>query len=202
MKSRLFIGSFCLTLFLSTVPFPVAAKTPEGKYVTLDSEKESHPPGRVELTLFIDFFCPHCHHFEQTILPALRKRYGEKLAIRTVGFPVVRKESGELILFYLTVRSLGKGEVFKDLLFKTIHDPPAKEQELRVADLIESIGLDPKAVVKVLESGLPEKEAEEGIALGKRVGVRGTPTVLINGKYRVDEATLPNLTAIIDSLVK
>lgn len=202
MKSRLFIGSLCLTLFLSTIPLIVRAKTPEGKYVTLDSESESHPPGQVEMTLFIDFFCPHCHHFEQEILPALRKKYGAKLAIQTVGLPVVREESKEMITLYLAVRRLGKGEEFKDLLFKTIHDPSAKGKEIRVADLIESIGLDPKAVMKVLESGLPKKEAEEGIALGKRVGVRGTPAVVINGRYRVDEASLSNLTTMIDSLIK
>lgn len=202
MKSKFFIANFRLMLALLILPLVVAAKTPEGKYVTLDTETESHPPGRVEMMLFIDFFCPHCHHFEQEILPALRKKYGEKLAIRTVGLPVVRKESEELILIYLTVRSLGKGEAFKDLLFKTIHDPSAKGKEIRVADLIESIGLDPKGVMKVLESGLPKKEAEEGLALGKRVGVRGTPAMLINGKYRVDEPSLQNLTKIIDSLVK
>jgi len=202
MGFKFFIGSFCLMIFLSMCPFPVSAKMPEGKYVTLDSEKESHPPGKVEMTLFIDFFCPHCHHFEQEVLPALRKKYGESLAIRTVGLPVVRKESEGLITIYLAVRRLGKGEAFKDLLFKTIHDPSAKGKEIRVPDLIQTVGLEPAAVMKVLDSGLPVKEAEEGIALGKRVGVRGTPAIVINGRYRVDEASLPNLTAIIDSLVK
>lgn len=202
MKSRLFIGSLCLTLFLSTIPLIVRAKTPEGKYVTLDSESESHPPGQVEMTLFIDFFCPHCHHFEQEILAALRKKYGEKLAIRTVGLPVVRKESKEMITLYLAVRRLGREEEFKDILFKTIHDASTEEKAVRVADLIQSVGLATEEVLKVLRSGLPEKEAEEGIVLGKRLGIKGTPGVVINGKYRVDDSSLSNLTTMIDSLIK
>lgn len=78
------IGLFC-------APFSAQAAKPElkGKFEILKDEPSAHQPGKVKVIEFADFYCPHCHHFEETGVPLLLKEFGNKVEITMVGFPVI-----------------------------------------------------------------------------------------------------------------
>ncbi|MBI5855615.1 MAG: thioredoxin domain-containing protein [Nitrospirae bacterium] len=61
----------------------------KGKYTELKNLPSTHERGKVKLTEFADFYCPHCHLFEQSVLPVLEKEFGDKLDVTMVGFPVI-----------------------------------------------------------------------------------------------------------------
>lgn len=67
------------------------AATPElkGKFEVLKGEVSTHTPDKVRLIEFADFYCPHCHHFEETGVPLLVKEFGNKIEVTMVGFPVI-----------------------------------------------------------------------------------------------------------------
>lgn len=191
------IGTLCLLLSV----FPLLKEgggegVPEGKYDLLESEKETHPRGKFEMTVFVDFYCPHCLDFDREILPHLLQRYGDRMKLRRIGLPVVREESESAIELYLAAERLGKGEEMKDLLFKVIHDPA--EPEKNPFEIIHAVGLPLEPVLALLKSGDIGREIEAGITLAERVGVHATPGVIINGKYRVRDLSWENLTAILD----
>ena len=60
---------------------PATAATPElkGKFEILTGEVSTHTPGKVKLMEFADFYCPHCHHFDETGLPIARERVRQQV---------------------------------------------------------------------------------------------------------------------------
>ena len=67
------------------------AASPElkGKFEILKGEVSTHTPGKVKLTEFADFYCPHCHRFDGEALVLLEKEFGNRLEATMVGFPVI-----------------------------------------------------------------------------------------------------------------
>ena len=51
----------------------------KGKFEILTGEVSTHTPGKVKLIEFADFYCPHCHHFDETGVAAARERVRQQV---------------------------------------------------------------------------------------------------------------------------
>jgi protein dithiol oxidoreductase (disulfide-forming) len=193
---------------LLTVPFSAQAAKPElkGKFEILKDEPSTHQLGKVKIIEFADFYCPHCHHFEETGVTLLRKEFGDKVEITMVGFPVIPGKLPTAFDMYEQAKLMGKGDQMKTVLFRTIH----KEKLDGVLDrsirslLINEVGLDVKAFEAGLESGKPAKLFEEGRRWGERIKVSSTPSLLLDGNIKVDgvNMTPENVVTIVRSILE
>ena len=184
---------------------PATAAPPElkGKFEILTGEVSTHTPGKVKLIEFADFYCPHCHHFDETGLPLLVKEFGNKLEITMVGFPVIRGKLPTAFDMYEQAKMMGKGNEMRTVLFRTIHKDKIDgvlDRSLREV-LIKEVGLDPKAFEEGMASGKPAKIFEEGRKWGERIKVQQTPTVLLDGNIKADNIDPENLKLIIQSIL-
>src|SRR5215471_3018402 len=116
------------------------------KFELLNDEPPMHERGKVKLFEFADFYCPHCHHFEETGLTILQKEFGNRLEANMVGFPVFHNKLPTPFDMYEQAKMMGKGKEMKQVLFRTIH----KDKMTGVLDrsirelLIREVGLDPR----------------------------------------------------------
>ncbi len=178
-----------------------AATALKGKFEEL-KEPSTHQKGKVKITEFADFYCPHCHMFEQAGLPILEKEFGDKIQVTMVGFPVIPGKLPTAFEMYEQAKTMGKGPEMKAVLFRTIH-----KEKLHVFDkvvresLIKEVGLDAAAFEAGLASGKPAKAVEDGKAWGKRVNVQQTPTLLLDGNIKVEAIDPENLKIIIHSIL-
>ena len=184
---------------------PATAAPPElkGKFEILTGEVSTHTPGKVKLIEFADFYCPHCHHFDETGLPLLVKEFGNKLEITMVGFPVIRGKLPTAFDMYEQAKMMGKGNEMRTVLFRTIHKDKIDgvlDRSLREV-LIKEVGLDPKAFEEGMASGKPAKIFEEGRKWGERIKVQSTPTALIDGNIKAESIDPENLKLIIQSIL-
>jgi thiol:disulfide interchange protein DsbA len=178
----------------------------KGKYELLKDEPSTHQKGKVKIVEFADFYCPHCHHFEETGLPLLVKEFGNKIEVTMVGFPVIRGKLPTAFDMYEQAKMMGKGNEMKSVLFRTIH----KEKIDGVLDrsirslLIKEVGLDVAAFEAGLETGKPAKAFEEGRRWGERVKLNSTPALLLDGNIKVDGAnmTADNVITVIRSILE
>ena len=184
------------------------AATPElkGKFEILTGELSTHTPGKVKLIEFADFYCPHCHHFDETGLPMLVKEFGNKLEITMVGFPVIRGKLPTAFDMYEQAKLMGKGNEMRTVLFRTIHKDKIDgvlDRSIREA-LIKEVGLDPKAFEEGMASGKPARAVEDGRRWGERIKVSSTPSVLLDGNIKVDGANMTpeNVITIIRSILE
>ena len=184
---------------------PATAASPElkGKFEVLKGEVSTHTPGKVKLMEFADFYCPHCHHFEEAALPILQKEFGNKLEATLVGFPVFQNKFPTPFYMYEQAKLMGKGNEMKAVLFRTIHKDKVTgmlDRSLREL-LIKEVGLDPKGFEEGMVSGKPVKIFEEGRKWGERIKVQYTPTVLIDGNIKAESTDPENLKLIIQSIL-
>ena len=176
-----------ILLFVTMVP---------GSVTALAKNQES----RVEMMVFVDFYCPHCHKFEKEVVSALKKEFGPRLEITTIGYPVVKKESSNLIAIFLAANELGKGEIMQNLLFKSIHEPTPDLRDTDLAGVFRAAGLDQNKVTEIAQSGKIQQKLQEGRDLAIRYGILGTPGVVVN-KVRVEEHSLAYLTYLINKIL-
>ncbi len=201
------VVAMSVAVLLGAVPSPEAAP-PEykGNYEWLKDEPSTHQRGKVKVIEFADFYCPHCHHFEETGLPLLVKEFGSKLDVTMVGFPVIRGKLPTAFDMYEQAKSMGKGNEMKAVLFRTIHKDKIDgvlDRSIR-ALLIKEVGLDVAAFEAGLESGKPAKAFEDGRRLGERVKLNSTPALVLDGNIKVDGAnmTADNVITIIRSILE
>jgi thiol:disulfide interchange protein DsbA len=155
---------------------------------------------------FADFYCPHCHHFDETGLPMLVKEFGNKLEITMVGFPVIRGKLPTVFDMYEQAKMMGKGNEMKTVLFRTIHKDKIDgvlDRSIRSL-LIKEVGLNQAAFEAGLESGKPAKAFEDGRRWGERIKVSSTPSLLLDGNIKVDGANMTpeNVITIIRSILE
>ena len=213
MNSRTMSISKCVVMIVGAIwllqaPLSAAAAKPElkGKFEVLKDEPSTHQLGKVKVVEFADFYCPHCHHFEETGIPLLLKEFGNKVDITMVGFPVIPGKLPTPFDMYEQAKLMGKGDQMKAVLFRIIH----KEKLDGVLDrsirsmLIKEVGLDVAAFEAGLESGKPARLFEDGRRWGERIKVSSTPSLLLDGNIKVDGANMTpeNVVTIIKSILE
>lgn len=165
-------------------------------------EPSTHASGKVKMEVFVDFYCPHCHHFEATVLPELRREFGAKLEVTAIGFPIMRGKPRTPFDLYEAARAEGKGEAMAKVLFRVLQDERLDVREAAVATrVLKEAGLDPGAISKRLISGEAKRSVEGGIARADRYGVRVTPTALLDGHVLAEDTTAANLRQLIRRLL-
>jgi thiol:disulfide interchange protein DsbA len=196
------------TIGLFGAPWSAQAAKPElkGKFEILKDEPSTHQVGKVKVIEFADFYCPHCHHFEETGVPLLLKEFGNKVEVTMVGFPVIPGKLPTPFDMYEQAKLMGKGDQMKAVLFRTIHKEKLDgvlDRSIR-AMLIREVGLDVAAFEAGLESGKPARLFEEGRRWGERIKVSSTPSILIDGNIKVDGANMTpeNVVTIIRSILE
>jgi len=195
------------TLGLLGPSFSAQAAKPElkGKFELLKDEPSTHQPGKVKVIEFADFYCPHCHHFDETGLPLLVKEFGNKLEITMVGFPVIHGKLPTAFDMYEQAKVMGKGNEMKTVLFRTIHKDKVDgvlDRSIRSL-LIKEVGLDVAAFEAGMDSGKPARAFEDGRRWGERIQVSSTPSLLLDGNIKVDGANMTpeNVITIIRSIL-
>jgi thiol:disulfide interchange protein DsbA len=204
-----FLILFLLGPFMGAtgVPLLASAGKPElkGKFELLKDEPSTHQAGKVKLVEFADFYCPHCHMFEETGLPLLEKEFGNKLEDTMVGFQVIHGKLPTAFDMYEQAKTMGKGKEMKKVLFRTIHKDKVTgvlDKTIREA-LIKEVGLDPVEFEAGMASGKPAKAFEEGKRWGERIKLQSTPTLLLDGNIKIEGANLnqENVTTVIRSIL-
>lgn len=189
-------------------PFSALAASPElkGTFELLKDEPSTHQRGKVKIIEFADFYCPHCHHFDETGLPLLVKEFGSKIEVTMVGYPVIRGKLPTAFDMYEQAKTMGKGNEMKTVLFRTIHKDKfdgVLDRSIRSL-LIREVGLDVAAFEAGLESGKPARAFEDGRRWGERIKVSSTPSLLLDGNIKIDGANMTpeNAITVIRSILE
>ncbi len=172
---------------------PVPAQS-TGAYSSLDVNPSE--PGKVRIVEFMKFDCSHCYDLHKE-MPQILKNYGDRAEIIYVPISF-EGQSIKSIEAYLIAKEIGKGKEMRDALFTARFESnrDVMGSMLVLKDVAASIGLGPEFKSK-LESGYAEKAALKNNAYAGMYQIKGTPTVLINGK----EVKVTDINATISSIL-
>lgn len=152
----------------------------------------------VTIAIFSDFQCPFCARTAE-VMNGLSASEGDRIRVVYHYFPLP---------FHQWARSAAEAAACaqhqSDAAFWTLHDFLfAHQTELSLDNLKKVIvkwedttNIDRGQFEKCVSESLTSGQLEQDIALGNELGVRGTPTVFMNGEP-VDEPSTDQLTARI-----
>lgn len=139
---------------------------------------------RVSMVIYADYRCPYCRGL-RPVLVELREALGDRFEYVYRHFPNERIHPGATMLARLVEAGDRQGR------FWELHDwaytqaaPPSKHDAYEFA---ASLGMDMEKFRADLEGDEVRERVEEDIAQGRANGVRGTPTVFIDGQ-RYDDS--------------
>jgi protein-disulfide isomerase len=144
--------------------------------------------GSHTVVVFSDYQCPFCSRLEVSLSQITDAKIVWK------NFPLPMHDNAQLAAeASLAAGEQGKFWEMHDLLF-------ANQAKLARDDLdgyAQKLHLDLAAFRKALDSHKFKPAVEEDVALGKKVGVTGTPTLVIDGKVLVGAQPLETIKATI-----
>jgi len=166
-----------------TAPPTVAIPPPPAKIVTFDDleGKPAQGPRKavVMLVEFSDFHCPFCKRVSLT-LDQLMKNYPGKIMRVWRHFPLsIHPGAGRAHEASECAHEQGKFWEFHNEFFGR-NELPSGDEALK--EIAKKIGLNKNKFERCLESGQFKERVQRDIARGQEAGVRGTPSIFINGE--------------------
>jgi predicted DsbA family dithiol-disulfide isomerase len=149
-----------------------------------EAETSGPEDAAVHVVLFSDFECPYCRR-----LPALLEPFASEVRVTFVHFPLdaaVNPHTRMRVHPHAAVAARGAILAARLGAFGAYHDALMEEprdlQRERIEAWLVEHGGEPEAVEAALAGNGVEDVLRAHMDLGGRLGVRGTPTVYINGR--------------------
>lgn len=184
-----------LSLLLLLPVAALAAGAPAGQplqegvdYVVIADGKPFAAPvkGKVEVVEVFGYTCPHCAHFEPQVAAWRAKR-------KDVNFvPLAAPFGGYWIPYakaFYAAQELGAVARTHDAVFKAVHEtgtlPRNNPSVGELATFYAGYGVDPARFTQTYDGPKVQSRMDNARAFIERSGVEGTPTLVVNGKYRI-----------------
>ena len=194
----------------ATLAAPPAAKPASALVAGVDYELieggVAYQPvaGKIEVAEVFGYTCPHCAHFEPAF-SAWKARQAKDVNVALVAAPFGGSWLAYARAFYAAQR-LGAATQHHAALFRALHEdgslPLGNATADEIAAFYASRGVDRARFIAMFNSaevGADLKRAYEFIG---RSGIDGTPSLVVNGKYRViGGRTYDERLRIVDRLI-
>ena len=186
-------------LFMSLVILPLtayAANFKEGNQYQVIKQTATTTP---EVTEYFSFYCPHCKDFEPYIND-LKAQLPDDVKFNKNHVNFLGGEMGQVLTkAYAAAELLEVEDKTAELLFDSIHvRHKTNYSENDLLDILEQAGADRKEAEGVLQSFAVNGIASQMKRNTEVAGIRGVPTVVINGKYQINRGTLKTEQEFID----
>jgi thiol:disulfide interchange protein DsbA len=174
-------------------------KYQEGLHYFLVDQAPAEPPAVPEVLEAFSYLCSHCHSFEPFISNWVQHKPED---VRFRRLPVVfGRSSWELYArAYVTADLLN----IADQAHGAMMDRLWKEKKImrsmeEIADFYSQFGVDPDKFVATAQSFGVDRVLREDQLKVKNYGVQGTPSLIVNGRYRVaGSAAVPSFDVMMD----
>lgn len=166
-----------------TGPAPVAGVD----YVEISGGQPFQPAtGKIEVVEVFGYTCPACANFEPLVTAWATKLPGD------VQFtPLAAPFGGYWMPFakaYYAAQSTGLLAQSHDAMFRAIHLERTLAQDAsdaQVAEFYGRFGADPKQFANTMASFGVKAQMGRALQFMQRTGVESTPTLIVDGKYRI-----------------
>ncbi len=189
MKFTVLLAAVALALTATAQATNAPEQWQEGKnYQLIKPALETRSGDKVEVVEVFSYACPHCAHFQ----PYAEKIKAElpKGAVYVYKPAVFFQQWEPYARGYLAAKAMGVAAKGHQALFDALH---RDRKPIRTLDdlgqFYAQYGVDPGEFVSTAESFVIGNELQKDMAWERQAGVMGTPTIIIDGKYRISPNT-------------
>lgn len=182
VRSLILAAGFVLASVASAADAP---KWEAGKhYAVIDPPVATGTGDKVEVLEVFSYACPHCAHFQP---------YADKLKAglpKNAEFTLMPADFQPIWLVFArgfyTAKSMGLLDKTHQAMFDAIYRDHVPMQSLdQIADFYAQNGADKQTFLSTAQSFVVEGQLEQIRSREMAYGVDSTPTLIVNGKYRI-----------------
>ncbi len=174
------------------------------EYEPVSPPQPTSNPDKIEVVELFWYRCPSCYR----LLPFM-ERWIEGSMPENVEFvripAILRNDWAFDARVYYTAEQLGVLETIHRPLFDAIHaERRPLTSDKAIEDFFAEYGVDREDFRKTWSSFAVETRVRRARVMTQRYGVTGTPSVVVNGRYRTDSGmtgNFGNLIRVLDDLV-
>ncbi len=168
-------------------------------YKLLSAPQPTESKGKVEVTEFFWYGCPHCYDLEPEI-QAWVKRQKNDVVFKRVPIAFRDDFLPHSQIFY-ALEALGKEIEYSPKVMKAIHvDRKQMLKEDEIISWATSAGLDTAAFTAAYKSFSVQTKAKTANATGSAYRVNGVPTIFVQGKYETSPSIAGTKARSIETL--
>lgn len=173
-------------------------------YEPIEGPGVADDDGEIEVVEVFSYMCPHCRNFQPYVEP-WAAALGEGVTFSRI--PVTFNRSWEpFARAYETAEVLGILDQSHEALFEAIHDERRPLRNLSdLAEFHSQFGVEAEQFESTASSFPVEAALRKGRSDMGKWGIRSTPTLVINGKWRVSPrrgGTFEEMLEVADFLIE
>ena len=171
---------------------------PGTDYRVLERPQPTGAEGRVQVTEFFSYGCPHCFNF-MPMMDSWSERAGADVDVRRIPVTVGRDQWRHLAKAYYVAELLGAVETMHPALFEAMHvqNRRFRNAEDLVAFFAEH-GHDPAQVREAFGSFAVDVKVRQADKLVRNYQIRSTPSVAVAGRYVMDPSMVGSQERMLD----
>lgn len=199
MKSLLGLMAGLLLLSLPVFAEETAgAFKPGVDYDLIEPPQPTEDPSKIEVKEFFSHGCSHCYEFEPDLNAWLRKKPASVMFVRQpVSFG--RPQWATYARIYLTAEALGVADKVQPEVYKILHEEKKPLQDDKeIEELFVKQGVSKGDFEAAYKSFAVEMKVKQADGTVEKYGVTGTPTLVVNGKYRISPEKAKSFARMIE----
>lgn len=171
----------------------------EGLHYFLIEGGPATPEGSTELVEAFSYMCTHCNTFEPYI-KNWTLRNAENVKFSRIPVVFGRKAWEIYARAYVTAQMMGLGDDVHSAMMDKLWKEKAVMRTMEdLAVFYGNFGADPKTFLATSKSFAVDARMRKEQRLTQTYGIRGTPTLVLNGKYRIaGNAAVPSFDVMLD----
>jgi thiol:disulfide interchange protein DsbA len=174
------------------------ASVAEEGYELVKPPQPTVDPAKIEVMEFFWYGCPHCYHFEPHVKAWLKTKPDNVVFIRQPA--IFNAHWGAHAKAFFTAESLGVLDKMHDDFYDAIQNKKmALESEDDLAKFFAAHGVKEEDFHKAYKSFSVDAKMRQAEAMAPRYGVDGTPSLIVNGKYRIGAAQAKSFEKMIEA---
>lgn len=157
--------------------------------------------GKIEVVEVFGYWCHHCADFDP-LVEAWKSR--QPADVRFTYLPLPAGHDDPFALAFFAAQAAGKLGTTHGALFRAIHTDhtlPKNPTVDEIAAFYGGLGLDAARLRAAMESPEIAAKLPPARQFAMASGLEGTPTLIVNGKYRVDKGTLRDRLRVAEQLI-
>jgi len=186
MKTAL--AALCFGLVTASAVASTANPVNGEDYKTLDRAQSVSSTGKIEVTEFFAYWCPHCNAFDPELSEWV-KAHSDRIVFNRVPVAFHDGDDQQQKMYY-ALEALGKNEALHKVIFHAIHvDHKHLSDENTIADFLATQGVDRAKFISAFESFGVQAKVQRATQMLNGYKVDQVPMIAIDGRYETSPST-------------